>query len=95
VNEIIDTLAEGIEVPAEHAECGLGVRGGGELRVHSCTKRPCHAAVAVHYRGYWFYIDDSDWESRKTFEFLVELYHFEIRAGGAANLPVLTLSVSK
>ena len=65
------------------------------LRIHSSKKRPCHAAVAVHYRGYWFFIDESDRESRVVFEFLVEMYNLEIRGGGAAALPVLTLSAGK
>ncbi|UCG16782.1 MAG: hypothetical protein JSV19_01855 [Phycisphaerales bacterium] len=50
------------------------------------------SAVAVRYRGYWFYIDDTDLHSKSTFALLRQL--FSLPAGqfkGAA--PVLTLPV--
>jgi hypothetical protein len=49
----------------------------------------------VYHRGYWFYIDDADSESKETFELLLELYNLEIRGGGAATMPVLTLPVGR
>ena len=56
------------------------------------TKKPACAAVAVKYRGYWFYIDDRDHSSKATFALLMQL--FELRAGGGPGKgPVLTLPV--
>lgn len=65
----------------------------GELLKIQCSYLPPRqAAVAVRYRGYWFYIDDTDLHSKSTFALLRQL--FSLQAGqftGAA--PVLTLPV--
>ena len=53
--------------------------------------RPRHAAVAVPYRGYWFYVDETDLDSKSTFNLLLELFNLEIRAGGGAQLPLITI----
>ncbi|MCH7685105.1 MAG: hypothetical protein IH899_00230 [Planctomycetes bacterium] len=53
--------------------------------------RPHHAAVAVQHRGYWFYVDETDLDSKSTFNLLLELFNLEIRAGGGAQIPLLTI----
>ncbi len=53
------------------------------------------AYVAVEHRGYWFYIDDQDIESKRTLGLLTSLVRLTISAGGAQNVPVLTLPVSR
>lgn len=99
VEEVLHFASFGVSVPDSHWEQGL-VAGGGEsandlLLVQWCKHCPSHASVAVPYRGYWFYIDDADSQSKETFELLLELYNLEIRGGGAAGLPVLTLPVGR
>ncbi len=100
-------LANGIHVPPEHeaghlvtvtvdesgAPFDWALLTGGLLSVHACKTRPESASVAVNYRGYWFYIDDRDLESKSTFSLLRQL--FELQAGGGAQVgkPVLTLPV--
>ena len=44
----------------------------------------------LHYRGYWFYIDNADLESKTTFGLLVQLFNLET-AGVPTNAPLLTL----
>ncbi len=62
------------------------------FQVHSAASRPDGAAVAARYRGHWFYIDDSDLDSKSTFAFLSQL--FALQAGSAESIrPVLTLPV--
>ncbi|MBI1831177.1 MAG: hypothetical protein HYR84_06995 [Planctomycetes bacterium] len=102
VEEIFDFLSYDIDVPKQHVERGIAPSDAeatgaslGLLRIRTAKARPHHAAVAVPYRGHWFFIDDCDGEAKATFEFLLELYHLEIRGGGAASLPVLTLSVGR
>jgi hypothetical protein len=51
------------------------------------THRPRTSAVAIKYRGHWFYIDESDQDSRATFDLPLELFNLEIRAGGRARIP--------
>jgi hypothetical protein len=63
------------------------------LRVHHASRRPSDAFVAVSYRGHWWYIDDTDLDSKSTFSFLsqtVELLSNDVRTA----TPVLTLPIS-
>ncbi len=49
-------------------------------------------AIGTNYRGSWFYIDDSDLESKTTFSLLTQL--FSLQSGDAEGItPVLTLPV--
>jgi hypothetical protein len=101
-------VSHGIEVPAEHAAAGLVTvtrdPGGapfdwrpvtdGLFRVHSVKsdKRPPNAHVAIPYKGHWFYIDETDQDTKSTFSLLIELSRLEL-AGKAGPGPVLTLPV--
>jgi len=99
-------LSQAVEVPPAHREAGVvtttlddqgapfdWTRVTGDLfRVHSSALPPCSAAVAVRYRGYWFYIDDADLTSKSTFGLLGQL--LALQAGGEVNVaPLLTLPV--
>ena len=82
-------LANGIEIPPEHIEEGLVhpplVPDGTPFdtravttdlfTVHACKghKPPPNAYLAVKYRGYWYYIDDRDDASKKTFALVLML----------------------
>ena len=65
------------------------------IRVLSSEEPPVGAALAVEHRGHWFYIEDPDLESRRTFGALNSLVRLEIGAGGAQLTPVLTLPVAR
>ena len=99
-------LSQGVEVPGEHEDQELvsithddeGGRfdwtniTGDLMRIHAQKKRPARAAVAVQYRGYWFYIDDGDQDSKSTFALLGQL--FSLKAAGVPTAaPVLTLPI--
>ena len=72
---------------------------GGLITVRTVCqhKRPPCASVAVSYRGYWFYIDDTDQASKSTFNLLRPTRVLDVgkvtteRRGG----PVLTLPVGR
>ncbi|HEC15297.1 MAG TPA: hypothetical protein ENI99_01785 [Sedimenticola sp.] len=65
---------------------------GGLFVVHSQKQQPANAAVSVYYRGHWFYIDDSDLDSKSTFSLLSQL--FALQAGKTKSVaPLLTLPV--
>jgi hypothetical protein len=49
--------------------------------------------VAIAYKGYWFYVDETDQETKSTFSLLMELSRMEL-TGKAGSRPVLTLPVS-
>jgi hypothetical protein len=62
------------------------------FQVKSSATKPQAAAVVARYRGHWFYIDDTDLDSKSTFAFLSQL--FALQAGSAEAIrPVLTLPV--
>ncbi len=64
----------------------------GMLTIKSSPNPPDNASVAVNYRNSWFYIDDSDLDSKSTFVLLGQVYQLE--AGNAKSIaPVLTLPV--
>ncbi len=99
-------LSQGIEVPSRHESAGLvtvtlDADGqpfdwsrviGDQLRVKCQFLEPRDAAVAVRYRGYWFYVEDNDLDSKATFTLLAQL--MSLQAGvDAGPGPVLTLPV--
>lgn len=64
----------------------------GLMRIRSDDNVPENPAVAVRYRGSWFYIDDSDLDSKSTFSMLMQL--FALQSGNADGMtPVLTIPV--
>ncbi len=53
---------------------------------------PAQALISVHYRDHYFYIDDTEKESKRVFALLVCL--FSLQAGNFPNVsPALTISV--
>jgi hypothetical protein len=67
---------------------------GGTLNVLSAADEPFDPAIAVRYRGYWFYIDDAGLESKATFSLLSQI--FALQSGKSeAVVPVLTLPVGR
>jgi hypothetical protein len=100
-------LANGVEVPVEHMKCGLVSPELGEVfdgraitrglfEVHTAKghKPPKNAYVAVHYRGYWYYLDDADQTSKATFALMLQLSRLNFGRDRRAG-PLLTLPVGK
>jgi hypothetical protein len=44
------------------------------MRIHSEEKKPDDAFAAVHFRNYWYWIDDRDWVSKRIFSFIMFLF---------------------
>jgi hypothetical protein len=57
--------------------------------------RPEHAQVAAKYRGYWFYIDNRDNDSKITFALIMVIRTRLNFVGSKKEGPVLTLPVSR
>jgi hypothetical protein len=63
---------------------------GDILQIRSSPHQPQSLAPAVYYRDSWFYIDDSDLQSKSTFSLLAQI--FSLQSGSAKNMgPLLTL----
>ena len=52
---------------------------GDLLNIHWSRHYPEFAYLAVNYRGYWFYIDDSDVNSKRTFVLLQQIFNLQAR----------------
>ena len=99
-------LSQSVQVPEEDVEVGRvtvteDASGqpfdwqrvtDGLLVIKSSAAPPDNASVAINYRNSWFYIDDSDLDSKSTFSLLGQVY--QLQAGDAKSvIPVLTLPV--
>jgi hypothetical protein len=102
-------LANGVEIPLKHVECGLvrlpsdgtdpAEATRGVFRVHSCTGHkhlppPC-AYIAVWYRDHWFYIDDRDQESKATLMLMLQLRQLDFKKQVIGSVPALTLPLGR
>ncbi len=91
ISTCINYLSQGVEVPQEDLQEGrtYALPYGEEdyfaweemisslLKVKYSYVKPQFAFVAVKYRNKWFYIDDRDQRSKKTFALLLHLYHWQ------------------
>ena len=65
---------------------------GSVFKVMTSKEQPEDAYVATHYRGHWFYIEDTDPDTKSTFMLLRQL--FDLQAGQTnPQVPALTLPV--
>jgi hypothetical protein len=101
-------VSTGIDIPPEHTagglvtvtldaaghefDWGIVMRRFFHVRWAKRNKRPPGAHVAVQYKDYWFYIEDTDQDTKSTFSLLMELTCLEL-AGKAGPGPQLTLPV--
>ena len=95
-------LSNAVSVPKVHEEQGLVPNVDAiqatlqDLLMVRVSDTPVeHAFISIPYRGFWFYVDDADLETKRTLGLLTSLIRLTIRAGGAENVPVLTLPVSR
>lgn len=98
---LAEIMRAAVEVPEEHANAGLAIdypnpgpacKG---IRIQSSSGKPKGRSLAVQYRGYWFWIDESDLETKAVFRFMRSLWSMSIAgATNHASGPVLTLPVA-
>jgi hypothetical protein len=109
--QVLVYLTHGVDVPPEHRIAGLvnefidadgqafdsTLVTRGLFAVHFCKKLrpPKSAYVAVKYRGYWYYIDDSDLESKSTFALVFQLSRLDFSRQSLGHGPTLTLPVGR
>jgi hypothetical protein len=105
--QVLFFVAQGVDVPPMHVQSGeapltFGADGqmfdwqqvlGGLFKVCWATGKhpPATAHVAVQYKGYWFYIDERDRDTKATFALLMELSRLQLSTDKSGNAPVLTL----
>ena len=97
--EMINDLAWRIDVPDEHVNAGRtgstfvdeSPNASTPIRVHHSRKRPENAFVTIQNRDYWFYIDDADMASKRTF-LIVQIMLSLTDEGEGARGPIVSLS---
>tara|TARA_Y100000588_G_scaffold120688_1_gene132074 strand:- start:13 stop:1101 length:1089 start_codon:yes stop_codon:yes gene_type:complete len=109
ISSLMFYLSQNVSVPPEHDAAGLvtitkradgspfdwnDTPAGSVFRVAHSKKRPPASAIAIPYRGYWFYIADDDLETKTTFLLLMQL--FSLQAGQTSSVPpTLTIPVGR
>ncbi len=107
ISGLLYYLSHNVDTPDQHQSDGLvtvtssqnggtfdwnNTPAGRRFKVRTHTERPENAYIATYYRGHWFYIEDTDLESKSTFMLLRQL--FDLQAGQTESRgPTLTLPV--
>jgi hypothetical protein len=104
--EMMAYLAKAVPIPEAHhvdGSAGQTLKPDGQpydwtqvTRGFFCIqvqeKKPHRAAVAIHYRGHWYFIDDADHRSKSTLALIQALLNIQLtepdRPGPLLTLPV-------
>jgi hypothetical protein len=99
--DITAELAQYVRVPEKHIRENRASAGNvseatsvddfrSRMLIESSTEKPDDAFLAIEYRNHWFYIEDTDYRSKRIFSFL--LFLFTLAESGSQGIsPVLTL----
>jgi len=60
------------------------------VRIHSGKDKPAHAFAVVHYRDYWFWIDDGDLQTKRALT-AVMFFFTLAETGDTGKLPLITI----
>jgi len=102
IYRVLAVLATSVQVPDCHLAEGRAPALGGDLEddrprfmVWSGCKKPkeCDCFTMTCYRGYWFWIDDRDMESKRTMAYLMVLLALA-DTGAKETVPFLTIQTN-
>jgi hypothetical protein len=98
--QILTEVGGQVEVPASDISEGRAVPGLSALpedaemlsylRIHSSKDRPADAFLSVPYRHHWFWIDDRDLRTKRSFALLMLLFSLA-DTGEKKGLPLVTI----
>jgi hypothetical protein len=92
---VLTQISMQIEVPTEDMRGRAGVLVVGERKplilVHATSDKPEDAYAAVRYRGHWFWVADSDFDSKVAFSLGHVLLTISETATGNSRAPVVTI----
>ena len=98
--QILIELATLVDVPEQHVREGRTVgslpaaESGNKplIAIHHSKEKPLdgETLVSIFYRGYWYWIDDRDFRSKRTFTFVMVLMSLT-ETGGREGLPLVTI----
>jgi hypothetical protein len=99
--DITMELAQFVRVPEQHIRENRASPGNAASRatvdqvrsqvfINSSPEKPEDAFLSINYRDHWFYIEDTDYRSKRVFSFLLFLFTLA-ESGPQGVAPVLTL----
>ena len=98
--QLMATMSTQVEVPAEDLAQGRATPGWETvtnsarsprmIQIHSSKVSPKDAFAAIPYRGNWFWMDDRDLKSKRTFSFMMLLFTLA-DTGEKEPLPLVTI----
>jgi len=76
--------------PAGDQEVSNGADAQSPVRIKCSSQKPASAFAAVHYRDQWFYVDDTDWRTKRAFTSIMFLFTMMDNPGDE-KLPLITI----
>jgi hypothetical protein len=87
-------ITEGRAIPsllsADDLEGTNVVAGKFPVRIKCSPKKPAQSFAAVHYRDQWFWVDDTDWRTKRAFTAVMFLFTM-MENTGDEKLPLITI----
>lgn len=97
--QIMAAFASYLDVPAEHLKEHSAIPSFEHVapedrqevvRIHSGKSRPASAFAAVHYRDYWYWVEDGDLRTKRALT-AVMFFFTMAETGGNEPLPLITI----
>jgi hypothetical protein len=97
--EFITDVASNLDIPKEHIDENRAYKSPAEdrkrlgtlkLQTHKGRARPADAFVAVFYKDHWFWIEDTDFASKRMLSTLVTFFTLT-EPDTAGSVPLLTI----
>jgi len=99
--QIMIALATEVQVPMQDVTEGRTIPGDNQgekadpeqgrlIDIKFSKQKPDDAFTSVYYRNHWFWIDDRDFQSKRTFAFLMILFSLT-ETGNQEGLPLVTI----
>jgi hypothetical protein len=96
MSHLLMELSACVEVPPEHVAGGKTYQASDDkkavsfIRIHSGAGKPSNAFATVSYRGYWYWVDDGDLNSKRMLS-LIMMFFSLVETGGASGAPIVTV----
>jgi hypothetical protein len=97
--QIMQAFAGYTEVPEQHLKDHRAVpafeylppdESQGAVRIRSGKDKPEDAFASIFYRGYWFWVDDGDWKTKRALT-AVMFFFTLTESGDSQGLPLITI----
>ena len=102
IYDLIEMLSASIAVPEKHRESGLAISyptpglAGRKVRIQRSKAKPERASVSIEYRNSYYYIAETDQETKLMFRILRTLWKDRIASTTQfQSAPVLTIPVGQ